>query len=261
MSHQVKVSTHFGIQSFSNILRRSPLKTHLLKSRPVNLKIRLTAKDNNRLSDSNTTATKNSGESVAERNCGVRRAAQLDVRAAERKLRRQSFFEHVCGEKTERYSDEDASFSTGLKEGHIKVNKNYLNKSIIMNQPRARSFESNKKKFATCETLPATNEVSPLSSTSSKNKQFFRSKTGILNFPIKKSCLSKRGPYKFEFVPLTTTSVSEIGECSELSLESSFHGSGISSEIIELMDDLSRNSEGWVDLDDSFFKRGARDEC
>lgn len=253
MSHQVQVSNHFGLQSFSNILRRSPLKTHLLNTKPAYLKIRLTANDSGSLSESKTTTTKNSSESPTEKNSGAKRVAMRDAHAAERKLKRQSFFEHVCGEKTERFSGKNVDMGTRLKNGHIKVNKNEFVQSIITNQSRARSSEFKKVACASSEVLPTTGEVSPHSTNSEASKKFFRCKTGFLNFPIKKSCLSKRGPHKFEFVPLANTSVSETSDCCEPIFENSFQGLGISSDIIELMDDLSRSSEGWVDLHDFLF--------
>lgn len=159
--------------------------------------------------------------------------------AIERKLRRQSFFEHVCGSETSNARSEmhDASpFGASMLP--------LVNKSDTYDKFESidiiKCNEENRSRANTSDSLKEYVDMSFSTTECDATKVPIANESQILNFRIKKTKIVKRAFSKFELVPLLDRECTlKTNSCFNGHYSAEYRTGALGSDITDLLDELS----------------------
>lgn len=248
MSYQNKVRFELEIQNFPHILsRRAEVEAPSSPLLRKNSETTLTSDSFS--STTNACAAKPTNNNVLAQNSRKEsEGRKANLMTLERKLRRQSFFEHICGNDASNLksgANDDASNRNsclnannfGLPEKIERTSSN-----MLTSDTRKRTLSTNMLQEA--EAMLANSRSSDLTQNQTGDK------TDFLNFRIKKINLVKRGLAKFELVPrVDRPSTRTEKTLFDIDFQEITPGDSFGEEIIDLLNDLSQLDGDSIDVE------------
>ena len=245
MSFQTQVRYQLQIQSFPSILSRSATNIRAVSFSLVEPCETLTRKASYTNSQK-TCLTHNTTQTACDSNSKkTDEGKKTTLVALERKLRRQSFFEHICGSDVSGQKSEACDVSPLSQISCNDVNKICLDEQFESTFQIKLNGES-RSRANTSGSLGEYLDLSFTSRDSETTQTPTAQETEFLNFRIKKTSIVKRAFAKFELVPLLDRA-SALKQTSLLNVdyETEFRSNTVGSDIADLLDELSVYDADW----------------
>lgn len=212
MSQHMKVSDAFKMPVYANLFYdvRAPIQApNALSLQPEK------AEGVNKKSYQSTGQMQNMKSSIEnniEGYMGSRRVDSTNMQAMERKLKRKSFFEHICGNKAQKTELGTADTKKQIEVDRVSPTKTRLARA---SQPRAEGSKRGALGMYIDGVYGSTSTVdsSDLSTDQTVEQQTKTSQSGFANLQIKKTKLAPSTNNKLEFVCLTELLKNEHSEC------------------------------------------------
>lgn len=250
MSHQTKVASAFNTLRIENLLFAVPTNTHTEKVRSFGLDHNLIARRKSFKSINLISDPRSSIEKDLQKNNEFAKTDSTNMLAIERKKRRKSFFENVCGSKSSKGDDKSPKLKSLAKEDKILEKEITLTKTNI-----AMSKQIAKIAMLSAYAEGVYGSTSTIESTDNSLDQILRQNSkleqlGFSNLNIKKNALCRNPEIKCEFVPLREHCEFEDALAQAADTNQKRFPNYYGNEQFKLVDDLLECDSECVDLDE-----------
>lgn len=250
MSQKAQVSNAFEIPAYTNILFNTAALPRNAKTSGFELEKSLGAKKKSFKSINLLSKPESSIENNLQKIKGLSKVDSVNMLAIERKLKRKSFFEHICGGKTTK---------THAYEANQKINTSDERMPGSMGMPTRAAetkTECSKRNAASVYVgavygSTSTVDSSDLSIDRMMSQKLTTNKPFLVNLNIKKVKLAKNTNCKPDFVCLTDhIKTRDNRDTADNSTEKRFPNTFYGNKIFEIEDELLKWDGKCVDLDE-----------
>lgn len=193
---------------------------------------------------------KSSIENIIQQNKCADGTQNNNTSALERKMRRKSFFERICGNKA----------SCDNSDTPVRIISSKTDRfTMASNEPAERSkVQINNQKFSALNGpngaiygSTSTVDSSCISRERKSDLSLKQTNNTLVRLNIKKVKLTKNANSRFDFVPLTTHCVDQaLTDCNEIIYEKRFQNSKFASDFADLANDIAECDGMWAEIDE-----------
>lgn len=245
MSYQNQVANKLKFQSFSNILRRSPIRKQALDIKIEEPAFELQSNDcsidlNNK-ANSNETAN----HALTNNKNVVRSAGKLNLAVTERKLKRKSFFEHICSDASPKSDSHEFKPIARPMLNQNVINKKEINNDILNINVVSPSSVTTKSNISLDQQPFLGANKTPVGNTQDCDKKLYRSNTDFPAIKIKKACITRKASQIYEFVPLASPTTTTKSDLSKFGESYFLHQDRIDRETMDLANYFRKCENDW----------------
>lgn len=238
---------------FANLLERQPMTTRTEQVSSFEPKVNPIAPKKSFRSINKIPRLPNSLDCHVQKFSCLNKDQSPSALTLERKLKRKSFFEQVCGRKASNIEPDAHKPITSSQGNLIQLGKREF---AWNSKPGARNIRpfADKAGFEGAYGSTSTVDSSDLSIDQVIRGNSKHKTSAFLNLNIKKTRLVTKTNKKFEFLPLVDRRSTKKANHPEKQSKCVFLGSGPGSEITELVNDVSKWDGKWADIDEAALK-------